>query len=128
MKDGKTDIVFKDLQRKHTDKRIYFYLGLINFELNDFKTSIDYYNKYLENDKNSFPGLLNLAIVMQTMGKFADEEGKSATLQQQLMDLKADMTAAVTTVKTSEMKLKHNAEELKKKKSEMKKTESEYGR
>ena len=72
---GKALKVFKDLQRKHTDKRIYFYLGLINFELNDFKTSIDYYNKYLENDKNSFPGLLNLAIVMQTMGKF--EEAKA---------------------------------------------------
>ena len=31
--------------------------------------------KYLENDKNSFPGLLNLAIVMQTVGKF--EEAKA---------------------------------------------------
>ena len=61
---GKALKVFQELQRKHTDKRIDFYLGLINFELNDFKTSIYYYKKYLENEKNSFPGLLNLAIVM----------------------------------------------------------------
>ena len=33
---GKALKVFKELQRKHTDKRIYFYLGLINFELNNF--------------------------------------------------------------------------------------------
>ena len=88
------------------------------------------YDKLRENDAECEKALKAAQVRFEaiSMGKFADEEGKSATLQQQLMDLKADMTAAVTTVKTSEMKLKHNAEELKKKKSEMKKTESEYGR
>ena len=37
-----------------------------------------------------------------------DESGKSATLQQQLMDLKANLTKAQTTIKTSDMKLKKN--------------------
>ena len=37
------------------------------------------------------------------------------------MDLKANLTKAQTTVKTSDMKLKHNAEALKKAKAEMKK-------
>merc|ERR1712141_911861 len=64
-----------------------------------------------------------------SVGKFSSEEGgKSATLQQQLMDLKANLTKAQTTVKTSDMKLKHNAEALKKAKLEMKKTDSEYNR
>ena len=72
---GKALKVFQELQKIQTDKRIDFYLGLINFELNAFKASIYYYKKYLENDKNSFPGLLNLAIVMQTVGKF--EEAKA---------------------------------------------------
>ena len=44
------------------------------------------------------------------------------------MDLKANLTKAQTTVKTSDMKLKHNAEALKKAKQEMKKTDSEYNR
>ena len=72
---GKALKVFQELQKTNTDIRIDFYLGLINFELNAFKASIYYYKKYLENDKNSFPGLLNLAIVMQTVGKF--EEAKA---------------------------------------------------
>ena len=37
------------------------------------------------------------------------------------MDLKANLTKAQTTVKTSDMKLKHNAEALKKASAEMKK-------
>merc|ERR1711924_555705 len=71
---GKALKIFQELKKQNVDKRINFYLGLINFELNDFKKSIFYYKKYLENEKNSFPGLLNLAIVMQTTGKF--EEAK----------------------------------------------------
>ena len=63
-----------------------------------------------------------------SVGKFSSSEvgGKSATLQQQMMDLKGNLTKAQTTVKTSEMKLKHNGEALKKAKSEMKKTDSDY--
>ena len=80
---GKALKIFLEIQKTNTDKRIDFYLGLINFELNDFKTSIDYYNKYLENDKNSFPGLLNLAIVMQTIGKFE----KAKAIYRKLLNL-----------------------------------------
>ena len=69
---GKALKVFQELQKIQTDKRIDFYLGLINFELNYFEKSIYYYKKYIENEKNSFPGLLNLAIVMQTIGKFKE--------------------------------------------------------
>ena len=69
---GKALKIFQKLEKQNIDKRIDFYLGLINFELNNFKKSVFYYKKYLENDRNSFPGLLNLAIVMQTMGKFKD--------------------------------------------------------
>ncbi len=58
----------------------------------------------------------------------SEEGGKSATLQQQLIDLKQDLSNAATTVKTSEMKLKHNAAALKKAQGEMKKTENDYGR
>jgi hypothetical protein len=42
------------------------------------------------------------------------------------MDLKANLTKAQTTVKTSDMKLKHNAEALKKAKAEMKKVSFFY--
>ena len=69
---GKALKVFKELEKKNKDTRINFYLGLIYFELNNFSKSVSYYNKYLEKEKNSIPALLNLAIVMQTMGKFKD--------------------------------------------------------
>tara|TARA_B100000900_G_scaffold1357_1_gene1208 strand:- start:3423 stop:4784 length:1362 start_codon:yes stop_codon:yes gene_type:complete len=69
---GKALKIFQELKKQNTDKRIDFYLGLINFELNYFEKSIYYYKKYIENEKNSFPGLLNLAIVMQTIGKFKE--------------------------------------------------------
>ena len=69
---GKALKIFQELEKKDKDTRIDFYLGLINFELNNFSKSVSYYNKYLEKEKNSIPALLNLAIVMQTMGKFKD--------------------------------------------------------
>ena len=57
------------LKNENKDKRVYFYLGLIYFELNSFDKSIFYYNKYLKNYPNSINALLNLAIVMQSSGK-----------------------------------------------------------
>jgi len=89
------------------------------------------YDKLRENDENCANALKTAQARFEaiSVGKFSsDEGGKSATLQQQLMDLKANLTKAQTTVKTSDMKLKHNAEALKKAKAEMKKTDSEYGR
>lgn len=76
------------------------------------------YDKLRENEEGCASALKNAQARFEaiSVGKFSSEEsgGKSATLQQQLMDLKANLTKAQTTVKTSEMKLKHNFEALKK--------------
>jgi tetratricopeptide (TPR) repeat protein len=57
------------LKNVDKDKRAYFYLGLIYFELNNFDKSIFYYKKYLKTYPNSINTLLNLAIVEQSLGK-----------------------------------------------------------
>ena len=46
---GKALNVFLNLKDKNDD--IYFYLGLIYFELNNFKKSIHYYNKFLKKNR-----------------------------------------------------------------------------
>ena len=62
--------IFLNLEKKNnSDIRIFFYLGLVYFELNNFKKSILYYKKFLLKDPNSTNALLNLAIVKQTIGK-----------------------------------------------------------
>jgi len=63
------NIFLKLLKNKNKDERIYFYLGLIYFEINNFDKSIFYYNKYLKNYPSSTNALLNLAIVEQSSGK-----------------------------------------------------------
>ena len=60
-----------------------------------------------------------------SVGKFDDGSGESATLQQQLMKLKAEISTALTTIKTTEMKMKHDSQELKKAESELKKYEKD---
>ena len=66
---GQALIIFLDLEKNHIqDPRIYFYLGVIYFELNDFKKSIDNYNKFLKKQPNSVNALINLAIVNQSIG------------------------------------------------------------
>ncbi len=67
---GKALKIFLYLKEQNDDPRINFYLGLINFELNNFSKSVFYYNKFLKKNQNSLSGLLNLAIVFQTIGKF----------------------------------------------------------
>lgn len=59
------------------------------------------------------------------MGKFTDDSGESATLQQMLMKLKSDISSAQTTVKTCEMKLKHDSQSLKTAETKLKKYEKE---
>lgn len=59
-------------------------------------------------------------------GMYSAEDGENATLQEQLINTKANITKAKTDTKTAEMKLKHNKEELKKKQQELKHTASEY--
>jgi len=61
-----------------------------------------------------------------SVGKFSDADGgESATLQQQVMKLKAEMTAAATNIQTSEMKLKHDTVALKKAEVDLKKYEKD---
>ena len=61
--------VFVNLEKNnYFDDRIYFYLGIIYFELNHFDKSIYYYNKFLSKNPTSSSTLLNLAIVKQTIG------------------------------------------------------------
>ena len=61
--------VFVNLEKNnYFDDRIYFYLGIIYFELNHFDKSIYYYNKFLSKNPTSSSTLLNLAIVKQTVG------------------------------------------------------------
>ena len=67
---GKALSIFLNLPSNKTEnKAIYFYLGLIYSELNDFKKSIFNYNKYLKIDPNSKKVLLNLAIAKQSIGE-----------------------------------------------------------
>ena len=90
------------------------------------------YDKLRENDEKCENALKVAQARYEdiSVGKFSSDsgDGKSASLQQQLMDLKGNLTKAQTTVKTSDMKLKHNAESLKKAKAEMKKTDAEYNK
>ncbi len=61
--------VFLNLKKqKSFDYKVYFYLGLVNFELNNFNKSIKYYEKFLKTEPNSISTLINLAIVKQTIG------------------------------------------------------------
>jgi tetratricopeptide (TPR) repeat protein len=73
---GKALNIFLNL-KKNQDKdiRIFFYLGIIYFELNDFNKSIFFYLKYLKKEPNSKNALLNLAIVKQSIGEI-DEAKK----------------------------------------------------
>ena len=61
--------IFVNLEKNnHPDYRIFFYLGLVCFELNYFNRSIAYYKKFLLQNPNAPNALLNLAIVKQTIG------------------------------------------------------------
>ena len=52
----------------YVDIRIFFYLGLVYFELNNFNKNILYYKKFLTKEPSSTNALLNLAIVKQSIG------------------------------------------------------------
>jgi tetratricopeptide (TPR) repeat protein len=67
---GKALNIFLNLQKDGIkNKNIYFYLGLIYSELNDFKKSILNYNEYLITNPDSKSALFNLAIAKQSIGK-----------------------------------------------------------
>ena len=68
---GKALKIFLKLEKKNTKNiNIFFYLGLIYYELNKYDKSITYYNKCLEINPKSVSTLHNLAIVNQTIGNF----------------------------------------------------------
>ena len=67
---GKALDCFLNLQENGIEnKTIYFYLGLIYSELNNFNKSIYNYNKFLKINPNSQSALLNLAIAKQSIGE-----------------------------------------------------------
>ena len=63
-----------------------------------------------------------------SLGEFTSESGESATLQEQIMQVKKEISDAETEIKTADLKIRDNTEQLKKKQMEMKKTEAEYKR
>ena len=67
---GKALDIFLKLQKNGIkNNTIYFYLGLIYSELNDFNKSILNYTEYLKFDPDSKSALFNLAIAKQSIGK-----------------------------------------------------------
>ena len=68
---GKALNIFLKLDKKNSnDLKIFFYLGLIYYELNKYEKSIKYYDKCLKIDPKSISTLHNLAITFQALGKF----------------------------------------------------------
>ena len=63
-------MLFLNLEKNTKTSSIFFYLGLVYFELNKFDKSIFYYKKYLNKEPLSEAGLLNLAIAKQAIGDF----------------------------------------------------------
>eukprot|EP00092_Neocalanus_flemingeri_P004304 GFUD01004627.1.p1 GENE.GFUD01004627.1~~GFUD01004627.1.p1 ORF type:complete len:1179 (+),score=495.15 GFUD01004627.1:105-3641(+) len=63
-----------------------------------------------------------------SLGEVMVEGGGSATLQEQIINTKKEISSAETEIKAADTKVKHNTEQFKKKQIEMKKTEAEYKR
>ena len=62
------------LALKPNKPEIFFYLGRIYSELQDFENSLNYYNKYLDHDKDSINCLINLAILYFNIGNKKNSE------------------------------------------------------
>ncbi len=63
------EFFLKKEKEKIKNHKIFFSLGLIYFELNNFNKSNHYYDKFLKIEPKSTAALLNLAILKQTMGE-----------------------------------------------------------
>lgn len=59
-------------------------------------------------------------------GLLVSEDGENATLEQQLMTAKQNLTKAKTEMKQCEMTIKHSKEQLAKKQSDMRSTDNQY--
>ena len=62
------------LALKPNKPEIFFYLGRVYSELQDFENSLNYYNKYLDHDKDSINCLINLAILYFNIGNKENSE------------------------------------------------------
>ena len=62
------EVLINFKHQKNFDYKVFFYLGLTYFELNNFNESIKYYEKFLKKEPHSISTLINLAIVKQTKG------------------------------------------------------------
>tara|TARA_B100000242_G_scaffold290078_1_gene260931 strand:- start:322 stop:1632 length:1311 start_codon:yes stop_codon:yes gene_type:complete len=62
------------LALKPNKPEIFFYLGRVYSELQDFENSLNYYNKYLDHDKDSINCLINLAILYFNIGNKKNSE------------------------------------------------------
>ena len=60
----------KELEKNNKSDRLYFFLGLTFFELNDIEKSIFYYKQSLKYNPNSINIILNLANAQFTAGNF----------------------------------------------------------
>ena len=66
---------FKTILALNPNKpEIFFYLGRVYSELQDFENSLNYYNKYLDHDKDSINCLINLAILYFNIGNKENSE------------------------------------------------------
>ena len=66
---------FKTILALNPNKpEIFFYLGRVYSELQDFENSLNYYNKYLDHDKDSINCLINLAILYFNIGNKKNSE------------------------------------------------------
>ena len=67
---GKALNIFLKLEKKgENDLKIFFYLGLIYFELNKYHKSIIYFNKCLKIDPNSISILLKIQQFFITLNR-----------------------------------------------------------
>lgn len=86
------------------------------------------FQKLKEMDQKDTEALLKAQEKYQKIsaGLLESEDGKNATLEQQLINAKQSITQAQTEFKQCEMTLNHNRQQLNKKQKDMHSTENEY--
>lgn len=86
------------------------------------------FQKLKEMDQKDTEALLKAQEKYQKIsaGLLESEDGKNATLEQQLINAKQSITQAQTELKQCEMMLNHNRQQLNKKQKDMDSTENEY--
>ncbi|EFN64694.1 Structural maintenance of chromosomes protein 2 [Camponotus floridanus] len=87
-----------------------------------------HFQKLKEMDQKDTEALLKAQEKYQKIsaGLLESEDGKNATLEQQLINAKQSITQAQTELKQCEMTLDHNKQQLSKKQKDMHSTENEY--